>query len=59
MKPKIQKDCKINDMYYAKGDEIEVQNKEQLLKLVEKGFVEPLTPKQIQDYFNKPNKKED
>ena len=54
MKPIAKKDCKINDTYYAKGDEIKVDTIEQLTKLNERGFIEPLTPKQIQDYFKKP-----
>lgn len=54
MKPIAKIDCQINGIYYAKGDEIEVNNKEQLSRLNEKGFIEPLTQKQIQDYFKKP-----
>ena len=45
--------CKFDGVYYDKGDEIEVKTKEQLIELNEKGFIEPLTPKQIQDYFKK------
>lgn len=51
MKPIIKKNCEINGIFYEKGDEIEVYTKEQLTKLNEKGFIEPLTPKQIQEYF--------
>ena len=51
MKPIIKKNCEINGNFYEKGDEIEVYTKEQLTKLNERGFIEPLTPKQIQDYF--------
>jgi hypothetical protein len=58
MKPKAKVDCKINDTFYDKGDEVEVTSKEQLQKLVEIGFVEPLTQKEIQDYFKKPKKEE-
>lgn len=54
MKPIARKDCQVNGIYYEKGEEIKVNNKEQLLKLNELGFIEPLTPKQIQDYFKKP-----
>lgn len=53
MKPTIKMDCQINGIYYTAGEEIEVQNKEQLYKLNEMGFIEPLTPKEIQDYFKK------
>lgn len=53
MKTVAKIDCQINGVFYEKGSEIPVQNKEQLFKLNEIGFIEPLTPKQIQDYFNK------
>lgn len=54
-------DCQINGIYYVKGEEIKVDNKQQLIKLNEKGFIQPLTPKEIQDFFNKSKliKKED
>lgn len=53
MKPIAKIDCQINGTFYSKGEEIKVENIEQLAKLNEKGFIEPLTPKQIQDYFKK------
>lgn len=53
MKPIAKINCQFNGVFYDKGDEIEVKTKEQLIKLNEKGFIEPLTPKQIQDYFKK------
>lgn len=56
MKPIAKIDCQINGIYYSKGEEIKVDNKEQLNKLNERGFIEPLTPKQIQDYFKKEEK---
>ena len=56
MKPIAKIDCQINGIYYSKGEEIKVDNKEQLSKLNERGFIEPLTPKQIQDYFKKEEK---
>lgn len=60
MKPIARKDCSINGKFYDKGDEIEgLTNVEQLQKLVEKGFIEPLTQKEIQNYFKKPIKKEE
>ena len=46
-------DCKVNDLYYSKGEEIKVNSTEQLVKLNELGFIEPMTMKQIQDYFKK------
>ena len=54
MKPIAKINCQLNGIFYDKGDEIEVSNIEQLKKLNEKGFIEPLTQKQIQEYFNKP-----
>lgn len=53
MKPIANKDCQINGIFYEKGNEIKVDNKEQLNKLNELGFIEPLTQKEIQDYFKK------
>lgn len=53
MKPIAKKDCQINGIFYSKGDEIKSVNEEQLQKLNERGFIEPLTQKQIQDYFKK------
>lgn len=40
----------LNGVFYDKGDEVEVKNKEQLIKLNEKGFIEPLTAKEIQNW---------
>ena len=59
MKPIAKKDCKLNDTYYSKGEEIKVNTIEQLRKLNEGGFIEPLTQKQIQDYFKKEERKWD
>ena len=39
-----------NGIAYEKGDTIKVDTKEQLIKLNEKGFIEPLTLKQIQNF---------
>ena len=50
MKPKAKIDCNVGGIFYEKGDEIEVKDKETLIRLNEKGFIEPLTPKQIQDF---------
>ena len=57
MKPITKIDCKIDDVYYNKGDEIEVKDKDKLIYLNERGFIEPMTMKQIQEYFKKPIKK--
>ena len=50
MKPKATMNFELNGVFYETGDEVEVENKDQLIKLNEKGFIEPLTPKQIQNY---------
>lgn len=55
MEPTAKIDCRVNDTFYSKGDEIKVQNEEQLQILNERGFIEPLTQKEIQDYFKKNN----
>ena len=54
MEPKAKIDCQINGIFYEKGETIKVNNEQQLIKLNEKGFIEPMTAKQIQDYFRKP-----
>lgn len=60
MKPIAKINCQINGVFYDKGEEIPVKNERQLQKLNEKGFIEPLTQKQIQDYFkNKEERKWD
>lgn len=48
----------INGTFYNEGDEVKVNNKEQLIKLNEIGFIEPLTMKEIQN-FGKEEKFED
>ena len=53
MKPIAKINCQVNGIYYEKGSEIPVKNQEQLVKLNEIGFIEPLTPKEIQDFFSK------
>ena len=59
MKPIAKKDFQLNGIYYEKGDEINIKNKEELIKLNELGLVEPLTAKEIQDYFKKLNFKKE
>lgn len=50
MKLIAKQDFNLNGTFYEKGDEIEISSKEALIKLNEKGFIEPLTPKEIQNY---------
>lgn len=40
-------------IWYEAGDEIKVDNKEDLIRLNEKGFIEPLTFKDIQNFGKK------
>ena len=48
----------INGIFYNKGDEVKVDSKEQLIKLNEIGFIEPLTMKEIQNFNKKVEDKE-
>ena len=41
--------CSYKGTWYEAGDEINVETKEDLVKLNEKGFIEPLTFKDIQN----------
>lgn len=54
MKPIANKDCCFNGVFYSKGDEIKVETKEQLIKLNEIGYIEPLTMGEIQKFGQKP-----
>lgn len=47
---KATKNFTLNGIAYEKGDVVEVKTKEDLIKLNEKGFIEPLTLKQIQNF---------
>lgn len=56
------KDFALNGIAYEKGDEVKVKDKAELVSLNEKGFIEPLTLKQIQNFGKvepKENKKEE
>lgn len=43
--------------WYEKGDEVKVETKEELVKLNEKGFIEPLTFKEIENFGKEETKK--
>lgn len=59
MKLIAKQDFNINGrIFYAKGDEVKVKNKEDLIKLNERGFIEPLTQKQIDNFGKEEPKKE-
>lgn len=44
----------LNGKFYEKGDEVKVATKEELIRLNEKGFIEAITPKDIQDFGKEP-----
>ena len=50
MKPIAKISFNANGIFYEAGDEVIVKNKEQLAKLNEKGFIRPLTQKEIQHF---------
>lgn len=43
---------------YTKGKEVKVNSKEELIRLNERGFIEPFLYIEIQEYFEEKNKKE-
>ena len=45
--------CSYKGAWYEAGNEIKVETKEDLVKLNEKGFIEPLTFKDIQNFGKK------
>ena len=49
--------CSYKGTWYEAGDEIKVETKEDLVKLNEKGFIEPLTFKDIQNFGKEESKK--
>ena len=49
--------CSYKGTWYEAGDEIKVETKEDLVKLNEKGFIEPLTFKDIQNFGKEELKK--
>jgi len=57
MKYEALKECVVNGVAYAVGDEINVASAEQLVKLSEKGFIRTLTLKEIQNFRKEEPKK--
>ena len=49
--------CSYKGTWYEAGDEIKVETKEDLVKLNKKGFIEPLTFKDIQNFGKEEPKK--
>lgn len=54
---KAKKDFFYKEVFYATGDEVEVKSKEDLIRLNEKGFIEPLKFKDIQNFGKEEPKK--
>lgn len=54
MKPIAKMNIQVNGIFYEKGDEVNVESKEQLIKLNENGYIEPLTAKEIQNWNKEP-----
>ena len=55
-------DCRINNDYYSKGEEIKNLTYEQIVKANELGYIEPLNTKElveIEKDLKQPRKKED
>ena len=50
-------DFTLRDKKYDKGKEVKVNSKEELIRLNERGFIEPFSMQEIEEYF-KENKKE-
>ena len=51
---KARKNFTLNGIAYEKGDDIIVKDKAELVILNEKGFIEPLTLKEIQNFGKEP-----
>ena len=54
MKLIAKKNFELGGIFYEAGNEVEVKSKDILVRLNEKGFIESLTPKQIQDFGKEP-----
>lgn len=54
MKPIAKMNIQVSGIFYEKGDEVNVESKEQLIKLNENGYIEPLTAKEIQNWNKEP-----
>lgn len=57
-KPIATMDFTLNGKKITKGKEVKVNSKEELIKLNERGFIEPFSIQEIETYFNKSKKKE-
>lgn len=50
MKIIAKKDFTINGRYYSENDEVDVKDIQELIVINEKGFIEPLTRKEISQF---------
>lgn len=53
------KEFTLNGKYYEKDDVVKVNNFEELKLLNEKGFIKPLTRKELETYFDKSKKEKE
>lgn len=49
----------LNGVFYDKGDEVKVETKNQMMKLNELGYIEPLSIKDIQNFGKQEIKQEE
>lgn len=66
MKPVATTNFNLSGKFYEKGDEVDIKSQDELIRLNEKGFIRPLTAKEIQNWnkeekpvFKNLRKKED
>lgn len=57
MKPIAKKDFFYKKIFYGVGDEVVIDTKEELIRLSEKGFIQPLKFKDIQNFGKEEPKK--
>lgn len=46
-------DFTLNNKKYKEGKEVKVNSKEELIRLNERGFIEPFSMKEIEEFFEK------
>lgn len=53
------KDFTLKGKTYKKGKDVKITSKKELIRLNERGFIEPLAFKEIQEYFKENNKEKE
>lgn len=53
------KDFNLNGKIYKKGKEVKITSKEELIRLNEKGFIEPISLEEIKNFGKENNKKKE